>query len=289
MKNLIVLIALFFLNSLIASAQKTETLFKFAFLTDIHLNKSNDGECVQGLKQALNHAKASSPEFFLFGGDNMDIDGLQGKDQTADSLMKVFKTVLTESGVSYYPCIGNHDRFNGSTGSNMINSSKLFESHFGNSYYHFNHKGVEFFVLNSVIPGDKNSYFIYDEQKKWLENTLKQVDTLTPIIVALHVPMMSLYYPTVEGTVSGNDVIGNFKEIWDMFSHHRLQLVLQGHQHIYEQMYTKGTWFVTGGAVSAGWWSGPYHGTQEGYLLVTVDTQKNISWEYVDYGWDAKK
>lgn len=289
MKNHIpALLLLFFLSFQTISAQQPSS-FSFAFLTDIHLNKDNHGYCVEGLKKALSKTQELNVGFVLFGGDNMEIDCLWGKEKTADSLMYVFKDILTESGVTYYPCIGNHDRFNGYKAADSLNSSRMFEQHFGRTYYNFSHEGVEFIVLNSVIPGDKNSYYIYDEQKAWLQNTLEKIDSLTPIIVTLHVPLMSLYYQTVEGHVSGDDVIGNFKEIWDMFSHHNLALVLQGHQHLYEQMYAHGTWFITGGAVSAGWWNGPYFGTEEGFLLVTVDTQKKISWKYIDYGWDAKK
>lgn len=276
---------------LLSGVQPTnaQSSFSFAFLTDVHLNKDNHGNCVEGLKKALNKTQELNADFVLFGGDNMDIDGLWGNEKTADSLMYAFQDVLKESGVTYYPCIGNHDRFNGYKTTDSVNSSRMFEQHFGRSYYNFNYNGIEFIVLNSVIPGDKNSYYIYDEQKKWLQNTLKRTDSLTPIIVTLHVPMMSLYYQTVEGRVSGDDVMSNFKEIWEMFDHHNLALVLQGHQHLYEQMYARGTWFVTGGAVSAAWWSSPYYGTQEGFLLVTVDREKKISWEYIDYGWDVKK
>lgn len=49
------------------------------------------------------------------------------------------------------------------------------------------------------------------------------------------------------------------------------------------------THFVTGGAVSVAWWSGPLLNTEEGYMLVKVDNDKNFSWEYVDYGWELIK
>lgn len=287
MKYLVISIVLLTLVGL--QSLKAQKSFTFAFLTDVHLNKDNQGNCIDGLKKALNRTQELNADFVLFGGDNMDIDGLSGNEKTADSLMYIFKEILDQSGATYYPCIGNHDRFNGYRSADSLNSSRMFEQHFGRSYYDFNYNGIEFIVLNSVIPGDKNSYYIYAEQKTWLQNTLKRIDSLTPVIVTLHVPMMSMYYQTVEGRVSGDDVIGNFKEIWDLFDHHNLALVLQGHQHLYEQMYAHGTWFVTGGAVSAAWWNGPYYGTEEGFLLVSVDAQKKISWKYIDYGWDATK
>lgn len=282
-------ICLMFMVLKTTRAQQSKPLFSFAFLTDIHLNKDNQGNCVGGFKKALDMTQTLNADFVLFGGDNMDIDGLRHHEKTADSMMFAFQDILKESGVTYYPCIGNHDRYNGYDDADSVNSSRMFQQHFGRTYYNFTHEGVEFIVLNSVIPGDKNSYYIYSEQKTWLEATLKRIDPVTPIIVSLHVPLMSMYYQTVEGRVSGEDVIGNFKEIWDLFSGYNLALVLQGHQHLYEQMFARGTWFVTGGAVSAAWWNGPYYGTQEGFVLVTVDTQKKLSWKYVDYGWESQQ
>ena len=72
-----------------------------------------------------------------------------------------------------------------------------------------------------------------------------------------------------------------------MFNEHNLKLVLQGHMHLYEEIKVKGVQFITGGAVSAAWWGGPYYGTEEGYLKVNVKGD-NFSWEYVDYGWEVQ-
>jgi predicted phosphodiesterase len=82
--------------------------------------------------------------------------------------------------------------------------------------------------------------------------------------------------------------VSNFKEVWDMFEGKNLKLVLQGHMHLYEEIKIRDVQFITAGAVSARWWSGPYHGTQEGYLLIKTDGD-DFFWEYVDYGWDVKQ
>lgn len=44
---------------------------------------------------------------------------------------------------------------------------------------------------------------------------------------------------------------------------------------------------ITGGAVSAAWWEGPYLGTEEGFLLLKV-SGNSVIWEYIDYGWAVK-
>lgn len=261
------------------------TKFSFAFLTDIHLNKDNYAKSDEGLKQAMDKANQCKIDFFLTGGDNADIDGLNGKLDTADSLYNRFHRIITSTKTPVYPCLGNHDRFWGNTSQKQYHGSGLFEKYFGNPYYSFNHKDVHFIVLNSIESDPKNGYCVGPQQKQWLADDLKKLDSITPVVVAMHVPMLSMYYPAVEGKFSSADVISNFKEIWDMFKGYNLQMVLQGHQHLDEKIYSKGTWFITGGAVCASWWGGSFHDTEEGFLLVNVDENNKFSFEYIDYGW----
>ena len=69
-----------------------------------------------------------------------------------------------------------------------------------------------------------------------------------------------------------------------LFKRHNLKLVLQGHLHYYEELFVFGTRYVTGGAVSAAWWRGPYLGTEEGFVKVEVMGDE-FTTEYIDYGW----
>jgi len=261
--------------------------FSFAFFTDIHLNKDNYANSNEGLKQAMAKANQHNIDFFLLGGDNADIDGMHGKIEAADSLYKRFHTIITSSKTPVYPCIGNHDRYWGDKSQKQYIGTGLFEKYFRNPYYSFNHKGVHFIVLNSVEQDSLNRYCIGPIQKQWLADDLKTLDAKTPIVISMHVPMLSMYYPAVEGKFSSADVITNFKAIWDMFQGYNLQLVLQGHQHLDEKIYSRGTWFITGGAICASWWGGGFYGTEEGFLLVAVDENKKISWQYIDYEWNV--
>ena len=47
-----------------------------------------------------------------------------------------------------------------------------------------------------------------------------------------------------------------------------------------------GATFITAGAVSGAWWTGPYYGTEEGCLLVRVEGEK-FDVKYMDYGWEV--
>lgn len=263
--------------------------FTFAFFTDVHLNKDNHGNGNEGLRMALNDAKNRKVDMIIFGGDNTDTDALGDAEQTADSLHARFKEIVDECGIPAYFTIGNHDRYYRHNGETDTLGFKLFQKRFGETYQSFTHEGVHFITLNSLYPSDKGAYSVNVGQLEWLKKDLEQTGTDTPIVVSLHVPMLSLYYPVVEGNFKGLDMICNTKEVFEALNPYNVKLILQGHQHIYEQIQERNRWFVTAGAVSAYWWGGAFLETEEGYLLVHVDTDNNFSWEYIDYNWNVNK
>ena len=273
-----------------STAQPAEKKFRFAFLTDIHLNTANDGERIKGFKKALDKTKELNVDFIITGGDQVDISGMSSKAlsrEGADNLYTLLKQTLDSSGLTYYPTIGNHDRY-WDTAIGFVNGDELFKKYFKESHYTFERNGVRFFILNSVESGGKTGYVIGDEQMEWIKSNLRDIDTKTPIVVSTHVPFYSLYYPLVENKYVFVDVISNYKEVIKTFETHNLEIVLQGHQHIHEEIKLQEVKFLTGGAVCAAWWTGAFHGTEEGFLIVDVDENNNFSWEYIDYGWTPK-
>jgi len=64
-------------------------------------------------------------------------------------------------------------------------------------------------------------------------------------------------------------------------------LVLQGHLHVSELLHWRGATFITGGAVCANWWRGPYFGTEEGFNAINLRRDR-VEREYIDYGWQAR-
>ncbi|MDR1667778.1 MAG: metallophosphoesterase [Bacteroidales bacterium] len=254
----------------------------FAFLTDVHLNVSNSGDRVNGLKQALERVKDTPAEWILFGGDLVDISGgVHTPKKQTDSMYTVFKQTVEQSGIPYFPAIGNHDRyFEPEKG--YTKGDEVFKAQFATpSYYTFEKKGVRFFVLNAVQEG----LCIDSEQMAWLKKELRKVSLATPIVVVQHVPVYSQYYPVVDGKFGPWDITCNYKEELAAFREHNLKLVLQGHQHLYEEIFAQNVQYITGGAVCANWWSGAFCGTEEGFLLVRMQQPDTLEWEYVDYGW----
>jgi len=282
----ILLTTIFLFSLSIANAVETESndkrnSFSFAFFTDIHLNKKNNG-CFTAFEKAIETAKKSKVDFIMTGGDNVDIDVLNDDASTAHELFQKFAEKIEKSEITFYPTIGNHDRFWGVSKNDQLYNQGLFEKYLGKTYYSFDQKGWHFIILNT------SNSVVNDEQKKWLETDLQSIDSKTPIVVSVHVPFLSVYYPTLKGKYTDTDTFSNFKEIWNMFENKNLKLVLQGHMHLYEEIKVKNVQFITAGAVSASWWGGAYHGTEEGFLKVNIEGN-DFDWEYIDYGWEVKK
>ena len=273
------------------SKETKPEVFKFAFLTDVHLSRNLVNRADDGLRKALRHAKDQGAEFVLFGGDSAHAD--QGTDEEVEQVWKRFISIVKESGLRAYHTIGNHDgRVYWDEDPKKAcydREYEIFEKYCGPTYYSFDYKGIHFVVLNSLYHNSgKGWYGIGPEQLKWLKADLDKTGELKPVIASLHVPILSLYWQVTEGTNKNVDIIANYKEVMDLFDQYNVKIVLQGHQHIHEEIMEKKRHDLTGGAVSANWWNGEYFGTEEGYLLLEADARGKISWEYVDYGWDGK-
>lgn len=264
-----------------------ETLYSFAFLTDVHLMLKDYRNSKVGFNKALDHLNFQKYDFVFFNGDNMARDGLPEKE--AEALMREFKTIVdTKISKPTYFAVGNHDVTY--IPENPLDTARvmLFERVFNtNAYYSFNHKGVHYIVLNSN-ESDTNKYGEYivkQEQINWLKEDLRQTGQEKPIIVFTHVPFLSMYYPAVEGTIKSLDVFANFKEVWDMLIEYNVQVIFQGHQHIYEEIKVRDTQFVTGGSVCGNWWlpGDSFVDTYRGYILVRVGHDYSITWEYINF------
>lgn len=271
----------------VAVSGSAQQQFAFAYFTDIHLNKNPKARSYEGLRLAIQSADTSGVDFVMTGGDNVDVDGMKAEHrESAVALYRDYKNLVGSSALKWYFTIGNHDRYWADGKQGGPYGDGLFKSFLGKTYYTFEHKGWRFIVLNSTEVCDGN-YCISDKQRQWLEGVLANTPATQPIVVSAHVPFLSLYYPVLEGRYTSTDTFLNQKQVFDLFSRHNLKLVLQGHQHLYEEIKVKGVQFITAGAVSASWWGGVFHGTEEGYLKVSIDGER-FTWKYIDYGWEAK-
>ncbi len=268
--------------------------FTFAFMTDIHITP--DRNAPAGFRQAIDTVNKLKPDFVITGGD-LIMDALGQQRSRADSLYQLYGGLMKEFKMPVYNTVGNHELFafyNKSIDTlDPDYGEGMFKRYFGNPWQSFNYKGWHFILLKSIEQTPTRGYYgrINPAQLEWLKNDLASVSDSMPVAVSVHIPFITAYGQWQEGGQQVNgagSVITNGREVLDLLRKKNLKLVLQGHQHYYEDLYMDGVHFITGGAVSAGWWQGPNGTLQEGFMLVKVYGD-SISSSYVDYKWEVAK
>ena len=269
--------------------------FSFAFMTDIHLQPESNAP--EGFKQAIDYVNELKPDFVITGGD-LIMDALGQKYSRADSLYNLYEEVSQDFDMPVYNTMGNHEIYGIYESANASPThpeygEKMFEKRIADLYYSFDHKGWKFMILNSIEDTRKSGYIgqIDDKQIEWIKEELEKTDKTQPIVLSTHIPFFTAFMQKYYGSTRANDsslVIFNAKDVVDLFQDHNLKLVLQGHLHTVEDIYIDGIHFITGGAVSARWWSGANRGFEEGFVMVKVKGEE-FGWEYVDYGWEVQR
>jgi Icc protein len=293
-KTYICIISVAILLPLVTMAQSPKP-FTFAFITDIHVMPERNAP--KGFQAAIKIINREKPDFVITGGD-LIFDALKVRYARADSLYNIYTDAIRGFNMPVYNTIGNHEYFAvyPQAGPDTLSpeaGTTMFENRIGKTCQTFTHNGWKFFLLNSVrIAGNRTYYGGIDStQVEWIKKELVSTDTATPVILVSHIPFRTVYNQVVDGAGAANDsagVILNANDVLKLFTRYNLKLVLQGHQHYYEEIHVGKTWFVTAGSVAGAWWHGEYMGVPEGYLLVHT-TRDSVTWEYKSYGWKAVK
>ena len=143
-------------------------------------------------------------------------------------------------------------------------------------------------ILGNTLPHVVSIVAEIDSaQFSWIIENLKTVQKETPIVITLHIPLISAGKQMLEGgtaALSPRLALENSHEILNLFKDHNLRIVLQGHLHIVEEIIYKNTHFITAGAVSARWWKGPNAGFPEGFAVIDVN-ENDFQWNYETFGW----
>ena len=134
-------------------------------------------------------------------------------------------------------------------------------------------------------------------QLQWLAADLAATPAGTPIIVISHVPLVSAapqYTPPDDKAAKAaayqaltnlhGFLLGNARQVIDLFEGHHVIAVLQGHTHINETVFWRNVPFITSGAVSGNWWRGSRWGTPEGFTVLEL-AGGTAHWHYETYGW----
>jgi 3',5'-cyclic-AMP phosphodiesterase len=264
--------------------------FDFVFFTDTHLQP--ELSAAAGCAKCFNQINEANPEFCIAGGDQV-FDVCEQDLGRAHMLFKTYRQTEAELTCKVYHTIGNHDV----TGINQRSpiepgdpeyGKKLYQDNFGKLYYSFDYKGWHFVVLDSIgIQYYKIFSAHFDgAQLGWLEADLAATGPTTPVVVVTHVPIAS-----VLGSLSPErgpgPTVANSYAVHSLLAKSKVNLVLQGHLHVWEKSQYHGTEYLIGGAVSGEWWKGKMEdGSSEGYTLCQVRGDE-IFTSYVTYPWVA--
>ncbi len=277
--------------------EKEDDSFTFVFMTDIHLKP--EMRAPDGFRMAIERVNDLNPDFVITGGDLVD-DVLSSSWGRADTLFKLYTELTKEFRMPLYNSMGNHDHYAFSAlpevdPGHSDYGERMFEKRIGKPYYSFDHKGWHFMVLDVIEKGEGSwgSYIgkVSESQLDWIREDVRELDTLTPIVLVAHIPLVSVYPQLNHGPLTAatqSEIVTNQRDVLACFRETNLKLVLQGHLHAIEEItLMEKVKFITGGAVSGRWWRTPDDSEfQEGFIKVDVSGGE-FSWEYVDFGWET--
>lgn len=269
--------------------------FRFVFMADIHVMPER--RAAEGFAAAIDHVNGLEPDFVITGGD-LVYDALGADHVRASQLYDLFSDLCGRFEMPVHHVIGNHEVFglypkSGVEEAHPEYGKEMFRRRLGggSTCRSFDFGGWHFILLDTIGLTPERRYIgrVVPERLEWLARDLETVDPVTPIVLCVHIPLVSVYRQTKEGGLAGmgrGEAVENSHEVLALFEGRDLRLVLQGHLHIVEQNAVRGTHFVTAGAVCGAWWEGPHEGFPEGFVVVDVDGDA-FTYRYETYGWQA--
>jgi len=181
--------------------------FTFAYISDAHIQHISGSNFVYNWDRGLIRAVAETnlleprPDFVMFGGDLAQLGNKAELDHGAEMLAKLnYKTRMV---------MGEHDYY--------LDLGEYWSELFGPQWYSFDHKGVHFVVLNSILTYDEwtfdrwptaqqrmlemaaldnpngSPFMVGEQQRQWLAKDLSGVAKTTPLVVFSHSPIQKIY------------------------------------------------------------------------------------------------
>ncbi|EDY83798.1 Ser/Thr protein phosphatase family protein [Verrucomicrobiia bacterium DG1235] len=286
-----------------AFAKKTsqpKRSLRIAHLTDIHVMPDKDAP--EKMARAIQHAQSQTdkPDLILNGGDCI-MDALKrSKSETKAQWSEWHGVLKNELELPFYSAIGNHDIWGWALPNSKKNVSygkqwAMEELALKQRYYSFEKNNWQFIVLDSshFEPSFKSGYTakLDEAQFAWLAQTLAESDPKKPICILSHIPIIS-FCPFFDGDneksgdwqVPGPWMHIDARRIKDLFAQHpNVKLALSGHIHLRDQVRYLGIDYLCNGAVSGGWWDGPYQEFPSAYVLVDLYEDGTSQSQYVPY------
>ncbi len=185
----------------------TRKNFTFAFISDSHIQHIKGREFVRNWDRGLIRAVAEAnlmdprPDFIVYGGDIAQL----GKAEEIDHGLELLSALR---GKVHY-IMGEHDYY--------LDLGEYWRKQLGPEHYSFDHKGVHFVMLNSILTYDDwthnrwpsgevrmnvmagldnpdgSPFMVGEAQREWLKKDLARVSKDTPVVVFSHSPLQKIY------------------------------------------------------------------------------------------------
>jgi 3',5'-cyclic AMP phosphodiesterase CpdA len=215
--------------------------FTFAYISDSHIQQIQGAKFVRNWDRDLIRAVAEAnllvpkPDFVVFGGDLAQLGKKEELDHGAEMLARLDHD---------YRCVmGEHDYY--------LDLGEYWSELFGPHYYSWDHKGVHFVTLNSILTYDQWTYerwpsaaqrmlemagldnpngspfMVGDRQREWLAKDLGKVARSTPIVLFSHSPIQKIYKGWnfwTEDAEQVQDLLRPFDNVTVVYGHvHQIQ------------------------------------------------------------------
>ncbi len=235
--------------------------FTFAYISDSHLTHIEGKKFVRnfdkGLKRAITECNFMSPkpDFVVFGGDLAQLGKREELEHGLDIMSGLRQPIKW--------VIGEHDYY--------LDLGNFWQKNISKTTYSFQHKGVHFVVLNSILTNSSwikrwkspeermnnmarldnpngSPFMVGEEQIQWLKKDLARVSKDTPVVVMSHSPLYKIFKPWnfwTDDAEKVQAVLRPFKKV----------TVLHGHVHqiLYNQIGN-----ITFQAMMSTAWPWPY-------------------------------
>ncbi|NLX55052.1 MAG: hypothetical protein GXY58_08060 [Planctomycetaceae bacterium] len=243
--------------------------FDIVFITDMHLA---DEHGVRKFQASLAEINQLQPPAVLLWA--------QGDICLQDGSGAAYRAGLSAAAMPVRHGAGNHEML-----LSEDNPRGEFERHFGPTYYSFDLGPVHCIVLdgNKPIPGEEGWRAVHGavegRELAWLEADLAAQPQGTPIIVGVHIPIVTTYPERRQDNPGDAPYweMTNAQALTELLARYRVRLVLQGHMHENERATVQGVEYVESMSLSGSWWkSGSglergVDGTPRGFRIVSVD------------------
>lgn len=177
--------------------------FRFAYISDSHLYERDiNSRFARSLLRAVDDVNNLNPQpdFVLYGGDLAQLG------QPAE--LELGARILENLKAPVRMMVGEHDWY--------LDMGEKWREMFGEPTYSWDHKGLHFVVLNSVVERDfwtergmkpmermktvagldngvQSSFMVGESQREWLKKDLSGYPDDTRVIVFSHSPLYKLY------------------------------------------------------------------------------------------------